>query len=142
MCDQRFQQVETAVRANDTAIAGMREDLALTKTQVLAEMDARGKELGGTNAHVARLEKDMKDMTQKMSEMAAKFEQQSVRMSDTYEIDEDPIMIAAAALIDTKTNESSQRLDAERKKLEEEQRRLVGKAIEEDINVVVCGSVG
>ena len=114
LCDQRFQQVETAVRANDTAIAGMREDLALTKTQVLAEMDARGKELGGTNAHVARLEKDMKDMTQKMSEMAAKFEQQSVRMSDTYEIDEDPIMIAAAALIDTKTS-------TERKRLEEEQ---------------------
>ena len=102
LCDQRFQQVEASVRVNDKAITDLSEDLALTKTQVLSEMDARGKELCGTNTHVARLEKDMKEMTQKMSEISTKIEQQSLRMSDTYEVEDDPVMVAAVALIDSK----------------------------------------
>ena len=104
LCDQRFQQ-------NEKTIAEVKEDLALTKRQIESEMDARGKELCGTNTHVARLEKDMKEMTTKMHELSSRMEQQSARMSDNYDVDDDPVMIAAAALIDTKQKESSQRLE-------------------------------
>ena len=65
LCDARFVQVEASVKATDTAVTQLREDLQLTKTQVLSELDVRGRELGGTNAHVAKLEKDMADMTEK-----------------------------------------------------------------------------